>query len=145
MSYTNCNKMPGIVAVKWIHADELPPHIVDKFIAGLPVALDAAGNELELVEVGSAEGLETVEHNGLTGKATLEFKTLDDVPKEENIVWAAMDADGKWWLIGAREKPYPVVEATRRTGTPGGEPAVTSVKVTRSAKIALIPVDILQF
>ena len=100
MNYSDCNKMPGIIAVKWMHADELSPHIREKFIAGLSVAIGAVGNMLTLVDTGSTEGLRSEENNGLVGKATLEFKT----------------------------------------GTPGGEPAVTTVKVTHTAKIALIPV-----
>lgn len=140
MSYSDCNKMPGIIAVKWMHAEELSPCILEKFVAGLPVALSAIGNPLTLVDVGSAEGLQSVEHNGLVGKATLEFKTLDEVPRDEDIVWAAQDADENWWLIGARERPYPIVEVSQSTGTPGGDPAVATVKVTHQAKIALIPV-----
>lgn len=140
MNYSDCNKMPGIIAVKWMHADELSPHIREKFIAGLSVAIGAVGNRLTLVDTGSTEGLRSLENNGLTGKATLEFKTLEVVPTDEDIVWAAQDADENWWLIGARERPYPIVEVSHSAGTPGGEPAVTTVKVTHTAKIALIPV-----
>lgn len=140
MSYSDCNKMPGIIAVKWMHADELAPNIREKFIAGIPVALGAVGNEVTMVDSGTAEGLRSVENNGLTGKATLEFKTLDTVPMDEDIVWATQDADKKWWLIGARERPYPIVEVSQSTGSPGGEPVVATVKVSLTAKIALIPV-----
>ena len=140
MNYSDCNKMPGIIAVKWMHADELSPHIREKFIAGLSVAIGAVGNMLTLVDTGSTEGLRSEENNGLVGKATLEFKTLDDVPTDEDIVWAAQDADENWWLIGARERPYPKEEMSNSAGTPGGEPAVATVKVTHTAKIALIPV-----
>lgn len=140
MSYTQCNKMPGIIAVKWMHADELAPNVREKFLAGVPVAIGTEGNEIELVDIGSTEGLQAVENNGLIGKATLEFKTLDVVPMDEDIVWAAQDADENWWLIGAEERPYPVVEVSQSTGSPGGEPAVKTVKVSLTAKIALIPV-----
>ena len=102
MNYSDCNKMPGIIAVKWMHSDELSPHIREKFIAGLSVAIGAVGNMLTLVDIGSTEGLRSEENNGLVGKATLEFKTLDDVPTDEDIVWAAQDADENWWLIGER-------------------------------------------
>lgn len=139
MSYSNCNKMPGIIAVKWMHAEEVAPHIREKFVAGLPVAIGAVGNMMTLVDVASAEGLTTVENNGLTGKATLEFKTLDDVPTDEDIVWAAQDADEEWYIIGARERPYPVVEVSQSTGKPGGDPAIKTVKVSLTARIALIP------
>lgn len=140
MSYSDCNKMPGVIAVKWMHADELSPNIREKYLAGLSVAIGAVGNMLTLVDTGSTEGLRSEENNGLVGKATLEFKTLDDVPTDEDIVWAAQDADENWWLIGARERPYPIVEVSQSTGTPGGDPAVATVKVTHTAKIALIPV-----
>ncbi len=140
MSYSDCNKMPGVIAVKWMHADELSPNIREKYLAGLSVAIGAVGNMLTLVDTGSTEGLRSEDNNGLVGKATLEFKTLDDVPTDEDIVWAAQDADENWWLIGARERPYPIVEVSQSTGTPGGDPAVATVKVTHTAKIALIPV-----
>lgn len=140
MSYSNCNMMPGIIQVKWLKADQLSPHMMEKFIAGVPVAIGAQGNDLELVESGTAEGLRQYENNGLVGKATLEFKTLSHVPTDEDIVWLAQDADENWWLIGARERNYPVVEVSTSAGTPGGDPAVSTVKITHTAKIAIIPV-----
>ena len=140
MSYSDCNTMPGIIAVKWLHAEQLPSHIIEKFIAGISSAIGNQGNDLELVDVGSAEGIRSYENNGLIGKATLEFKTLDQVPRDEDIVWAVQDADENWWLMGARERPDPVVEVSQSTGTPSGDPAVATVKVTHTAKIALIPV-----
>ena len=140
MSYSNCNMMPGIIAVKWLKASQLAPHLMEKYIAGLPVAIGAQGNDMELVEPGQAEGLRQYENNGLVGKATLEFKTLSPVPADEDVVWAAKDASGKWWLIGSRERNFPVVEVSTSAGTPGGDPAVSTVKVSHTAKIAVIPV-----
>lgn len=140
MSYSNCNRMPGVIAVRWIKAANLSSHLLEKYIAGVPVALGTIGNELKLEDTASASGLNSVENNGLTSKAELEFKTMDEVPRDEDIAWAAQDADGNWWLIGTRERPFPVVEISQSTGTPGGDPAVATVKVTHSAKIALIPV-----
>lgn len=140
MSYSNCNRMPGVIAVRWIKAANLSSHLLEKYIAGVPVALGTIGNELKLEDTASASGLNSVENNGLTSKAELEFKTMDEVPRDEDITWAVQDADGNWWLIGTRERPFPVVEISQSTGTPGGDPAVATVKVTHSAKIALIPV-----
>ena len=140
MSYSNCNRMPGVIAVRWIKAANLSSHLLEKYIAGVPVALGTIGNELKLEDTASATGLNSVENNGLTSKAELEFKTMDEVPRDEDIAWAVQDADGNWWLIGTRERPFPVVEISQSTGTPGGDPAVATVKVTHSAKIALIPV-----
>jgi len=140
MSYSDCNMMPGIIKVKWIKAEQLAPHIIEKHIAGVPVALGSLGTELTLVDQGKAEGLRAYEQNGLASSASLEFKTLDEVPMDEDIAWAAQDASGQWWLMGTRERNYPIVEVSRSTGTPGGDPAVATVKVTHKAKIALIPV-----
>lgn len=140
MNYSNCNKMPGIIAVRWIKAELLSSHLMEKFIAGLPIAIGTPGNELELVDAASASSLTSVENNGLVCKAELEFKTLDTVPREEDIAWAVQDADENWWLIGTRERNYPTVEISTSAGTPGGDPAVSTVKVTHTAKIALLPV-----
>lgn len=140
MSYSNSNKMPGIIAVMWLKAESLAPHLKEKYIAGVPVGLGVTGHHIELVDVAAASDLQTVENNGLTAKATLEFKTTSPIPKDENVVWVVQDADEKWWLIGAKERPFPVVEVSQSAGTPGGDPAVATVKVTHTAKIALIPV-----
>ena len=140
MNYSNCNIMPGIIAVRWIKADQLSSHMLEKFIAGLPIALGTPGNELELLDAASASRLTSAENNGLTCKAELEFKTLDKLPSDEDIVWAVQDADENWWLIGSRERNYPTVEVSTSSGTPGGDPAVSTVKVTHTAKIAMIPV-----
>ena len=139
MSYSNCNNMPGIIRVMWLKAEKISPHTVEKFIAGLPVSIGAQGVELELVDAATSSHLQAVENNGLTSKATLEFKTTSPVPADEDIVWAVMDADGQWWLMGTRERNFPVVEVSTSTGTPGGDPAVSTVKVSHTAKIALIP------
>ena len=140
MSYSDCNRMPGIIAVKYIKAPQLARHILEKYVAGVPVAIGALGTPLQLVDDGNADCIRAYEHNGLASRATLEFKTLDDVPTDEDIVWAAQDATKQWWLIGTRERNFPVVETSRSAGTPGGDPAVTTVKVTHTAKIAIIPV-----
>ena len=142
MNSANCNNMPGIIRVMWLKAENVAPHVMEKFVAGIPVALGSEGNELKLVDTGQASSLITSENNGLTDKATLEFKTTSPVPMEEDVVWAAMDASEQWWLIGARERNFPIVEVNRTSGTPGGDPAVTSVKVTHAAKIAIIPVSL---
>lgn len=140
MNYSNCNKMPGIIAVRWIKASQLSSHLMEKFIAGLPIAIGTPGTELELVDAASASSLSSVENNGLVCKAELEFKTLDTVPRDEDIAWAVQDADENWWLIGTRESYYPTVVISTSAGTPGGDPAVSTVKVTHTAKIALLPV-----
>lgn len=140
MNYSNCNKMPGIIAVRWIKATELSSHLMEKYVAGLPIAIGTPGTELELVDAASASSLASVENNGLVCKAELEFKTLDEVPRDEDIAWAVQDAEENWWLIGTRERNYPTVEISTSAGTPGGDPAVSTVKVTHTAKIALLPV-----
>ena len=140
MNYSNCNKMPGIIAVRWIKATELSSHLMEKFVAGLPIAIGTPGTELELVDAASASSLASVEKNGLVCKAELEFKTVDTVPRDEDIAWAVQDADENWWLIGTRERNYPTVEISTSAGTPGGDPAVSTVKVSHTAKIALLPV-----
>lgn len=140
MSYSNCNKLPGIIALMWLKAENLPPHVREKYIAGLAVALGASGNMITIVDTAEAKATLTYDDNGLIDNATLEFMTSSPLPTDEDIVWVAQDADGQWWLMGARERNFPVVEVTRATGTPGGDPAVSKVKITHTAKIALIPV-----
>ncbi len=140
MNYSNCIQMPGIIAVRWIKAEQLGSHLMEKYIAGLPIAIGVPGNELELVDAATASSITSVENNGLASEAELEFKTLDTVPKDEDIAWAVQDADEKWWLIGTKEKNYPTVEVSTSAGTPSGDPAVSTVKVTHKAKIAIMPV-----
>jgi len=132
--------MPGIIRVMWLHASQLSPHMAEKHIAGVPVAVGSTPNEIAIIKDASAKGVTAYENNGLICRATLEFSTSDEVPKDEDIVWLVQDADETWWLIGTKERNFPVTEVTRSAGSPGGEPAVATVKVSYSGLVALIPV-----
>ena len=59
----------------------------------------------------SCQAVEEHSNNGRVEKATLTFMTVDDVPRG-GVAWMVRQANEGWWLIGARERPAPVVKVT---------------------------------
>ena len=142
MPNNDCNKMPGVTQVMWLTSEQVTPNLIGKFVAGIPVALGSLGTPVKIFSGAQAQCVTHYENNGVSEEATLEFRTTEKVPTEENILWAFKDATEQWWVIGARERNFPVVEVSTSTGTPGGDPAVSTVKVTHTALKAMIPVAI---
>lgn len=80
---------------------------------------------------------ESSDENGTTSeKTTLQFTTTTEIPNNQPLAFVVEDAYHQFYLIGSREKPYPVVESTKRIDA---EKNVFEVKVTFTAQKSLIP------
>ena len=134
------NSLPGIIKIGWLPLYRITPDIRMKSLAGLPVAVLADINFIKFSGVPECECETSVLNNGLTQSLTLSFSTAGEIPPVREIGWVLFTAGGGKFLVGARERPYPVWSATLNTGTPGGNPAVYSVKVRLKSVRSLIPV-----
>ena len=132
--------MPGIVRVEYLTPDQVPPSVMQKYIAGLPVGVFADGISMPLHGDATCQAVEEHSNNGRTEKVTLTFMTTGDVP-QAGVVWKIKDANGGWWLIGAKERAYPTVKISTSTGEPGGDRAVKTVTVEHQSLKALVPLD----
>ena len=69
---------------------------------------------------------------------TLKFQTTEDIPARPDLAFVIRDTGGEYFLIGAREHPFPIVKKQWSTGKHDGEPACWTVEVTMTARRSLI-------
>ena len=132
-----CLSLPGITRVWYILRDYLPDDVVYRAVAGIPVSL--LEQPISITMKGSAicEVEQSFDNNSYIEKSKLTFLTLDDVPVDQHPAFVIQTVDGDYYLIGAKERPYPTVKITRSTGQPDGDPSVRKYEVSFTAKKAL--------
>lgn len=72
-------------------------------------------------------------------KSTLEFSTVHPLPEGENLAFVVTGAGDRQYLIGTRERNYPVINYSDSTGEPGGSAAVRTYKITHVAQKSVLP------
>ena len=77
------------------------------------------------------------DNNSYIEKAKLTFLTLDDVPTDQHPAFVIRTVNDEYYVIGAKERPYPTVKITRSTGQPDGDTSVRKYEVSFTAKKAL--------
>jgi hypothetical protein len=70
-------------------------------------------------------------------KVKLSFSTLRELPTRQNIGFVIRTVDGKLYIIGSKERPYPTVKVTTTTGQPDGDASVRKYEVSYTARKAL--------
>ena len=112
-------KLPGIKSLGYVQGKNLQRQMMMKSLAGLPV-----------------------DNGGRIEKTTLKFITDEMIVHYPDIAFVVTDTNGESFVVGAREKPHPIIRMTISTGDPGGEPAVFSYEVTLYAQRSLIPCSV---
>lgn len=74
----------------------------------------------------------------LTSSATLQFSTLQELPKSDNLAFVVTAASGKQYLLGNKEGRFPRVSYTVSSGEPGKSAAARSYKVVHVAESSLV-------
>lgn len=128
--------LPGIVAIAYVECRNLSPDITLRHCCGLPVAVYTTSVPVEHYGDASCEGESDFEKGGYFEKTKLEFRTTDEIPQNKALAFIVEDAQGEHYVIGAREKPFPMVEVTTSIDK---DTNIKSVKVTFSAKKSLVP------
>lgn len=136
----NMSHNPGIVAVSWVKCSSLSPSLMRKSVAGLPVALLTDAVRLPLCRVASLETTDEYSNNGRLEQSVLKFQSTQCPPLTGDIAFVATAASGEHFLLGARERPFPVVKVTRSAGAPGSDAAVFSVEVSAIGGKSAIPI-----
>ena len=131
--------LPNIVKVFTIPCASLAPNVVEKYMAGLPVGVYPLPTEVEQYGTGSVEAANELDDGTYFEKTVLQFSTAEDIDNRTPMAFVVMDAQEKFFLIGAKEKPYPIVEITKGVSSDAN---VNDIKVTFSRKKSLIPCSI---
>ena len=131
--------LPNIVKVFTVPCASLVPNVVEKYMAGIPVGVYPLPTEVEQYGTGACEAENILEEGTYFEKTTLQFTTAEDVSNTTPLAFVIMDAQKKYFLIGSKEAPYPIVEITKNVKT---ETNVNDIKVTFSRRKSLIPCSI---
>lgn len=132
-----CHSLPGITLLSYLADDYLPSDICYKAVAGIPVAITQQPISIPTVDVAVCEVEEQTDNNVQMEKVKLSFSTLRELPTRQNIGFVIRTVDGKLYIIGSKERPYPTVKVTTTTGQPDGDASVRKYEVSYTARKAL--------
>ena len=128
--------LPALKSIAYLPCSLLPPDTLEKYLTGIPVGIFAAVTPVVYFDSSSCEA-EAEYHNGVSyEKTTLKFRTTDEIPRSQDIAFVITDVQGKSYLIGHRELPYPMVAITSVIDK---DTNIFEVKVAFSARKSLIP------
>lgn len=131
--------LPSIIRIFTVPCSQLTPNIMEKYLAGVPVGIYLLTNEIEQYGTGSCTAETAIEEGSLIEKTTLQFETTQQLENGEHLAFVILDANLQYYIIGVREKPYPLVEV-RKDISP--EANVSTVKVTLTRRKSLIPCSV---
>ena len=134
---SKCLSLPGIQQVWYILRDYLPEDVVCRSVAGIPISLQEQPISITMKGEAVCEVEQSYDNNSYIEKAKLTFLTLDDVPTDQHPAFVIRTVNDEYYVIGAKERPYPTVKITRSTGQPDGDTSVRKYEVSFTAKKAL--------
>jgi hypothetical protein len=134
--------LPGITAIYHLDCHNLIENVALRGICQMAVPILTALNAVEVFD--EAECRCKTERNGGSHQDTATLKFLSDglLPIHKDLGFVVTDVNGKSYLIGAKEPPYPVVEVENRCGLPGDDGAGFYYEVKHVAIKSLIPCTI---
>ena len=134
---SKCLSLPGIQQVWYILRDYLPDDVVYRSVAGIPISLQEQPISITMKGEAVCEVEQSYDNNSYIEKAKLTILTLDDVPTDQHPAFVIRTVNDEYYVIGAKERPYPTVKITRFTGQPDGDTSVRKYEVSFTAKKAL--------
>lgn len=133
------NTLPGIVSISFTECDNLQPHVMQQSISGAVIDLAVPTEKISFFGIPKCQWSGTLASGCREEKSTLEFNTSDILPEGRRIAFIVTVASGKQFLIGSREPRYPQIEYTETTGSPSGDAAVRTYKITHVALKSVLP------
>ena len=134
---SKCLSLPGIQQVWYISRNGLPDDVVYRSVAGIPVSVIEQPISITMKGEAVCEVEQSYDNNSYIEKAKLTFLTLDDVPTDQHPAFVIRTVNDEYYVIGAKERPFPTVKITRSTGQPDGDTSVRKYEVSFTAKKAL--------
>ena len=131
--------LPSITKIAYLPCSELSHDIQLRYKVKMPVAVYAGTTPVKFFDTPTCEAVMEYENKGRVEHTTLKFSTLDELPTAYPVAFVVTTANGRSYLIGAMERPFPVVKIESTTGAPDGDAATDKVTVTFSAPKALVP------
>jgi hypothetical protein len=135
----NYQSLPGITQISYCLCSNIQPNIVLKHSSGILVGVFTEITPVRFFGQPSYEAVEEYDNNGRKVLCTLKFVSNDNIPLHKHLAFVITDASGTSFIIGSRERPYPVIKSSANSGTPSGESIATSYEVRWTAIASPVP------
>lgn len=112
------HSLPGIAQIGYCLCENIQPNIVLKHSSGIPVGIFTEITPVRFFGQPSYEAVEEYDNNGRKVLCTLKFVSNDNIPLHKHLAFVITDASGTSFIIGSRERPYPVVKSSATSATP---------------------------
>lgn len=133
------NSLPGIVKIQWVRCSDISARIMFVSLAGAVVTLALDATLVRFFGTPSLKWDGSLVNGVRLEKSTLEFATADILPDGERIAFIVTTASGRQYIIGTREPKYPQVNYSETVGSPDGDAALRTYKVTHIAQKSVLP------
>lgn len=120
--------LPGIKEIAYVECSKLAPQLMSKSIARLPIAIMTDITNVTFFGDAEYNINNSYKDGGREEKVTLSFNTADSIPLDTPLAWVVSTVNGDTFIIGTREKPYPVINTEFNSGS-SGKAQITTVKV----------------
>ncbi|MEE1131781.1 MAG: hypothetical protein UHX00_09225 [Caryophanon sp.] len=127
------HSLPGIAQIGYCLCENIQPNIVLKHSSGIPVGVFTDIVPVRFFGQPSYEAVEEYDNNGRKVLCTLKFVSNDNIPLHKHLAFVITDASGTSFIIGSRERPYPVVKSSATSGNPSGESNATTYEIKWSS------------
>lgn len=130
---TTTQILPGIKSIGWLDCQHLPRRVDLHGICGTPVAVLTAVTPIAFFEEPECECKTERESGHSNDTAKLKFRCGVLLPIHRTLGFVVTDVNGKSYLIGSQEPPFPKLKVDMRCGTPEGDPAGYHYEITHTA------------
>lgn len=127
--------LPGIRAIGWVPASEIPASADAMAAVGVPVPVIAEVHPLVFTGEPTLEASAEPEGSGHQYTSTLTFASADAVPMDRHVAFIVVAVDGTPYIVGSGTAPYCRVKASFTTGTTADGSAGTTYEVTHTGKV----------
>lgn len=134
--------LPGIFKIGFLECSKLAPQLALKSIAGVPIAILTEITDVIFSGEATCEAVNDNDNNGRSEKTTLKFTTTQKIPEDLPLAFVVQCVNGQKYLVGAKERPYPIIKITNNSGPASGNASAFSVEITHSAIKSLLPVAV---
>ena len=131
--------LPGIKALAYVNALELPSDLGLVGISGLPLTLMVQSVDIPFTGEATCTGTRSNANGAGNETVELTFQSLLALPEHMPLAFLVTDVNDRCFLIGTREQPWPYVESSQGLGLPDGESSTITHTITYKAPKGLIP------
>lgn len=125
----------SVKSIGYLPCSLLPDDIILKHLSGMPVGVFNSATPIGLYGDASCEAASEHDNGSSLEKTTLQFTTTDEIPTSQELAFVVEDVQGKSYVIGQKETPFPMVEIDTKIDS---KENVKHIKVVFTAKKSLI-------